>query len=418
MFVVVVVLLLQIVLLFVVVGKNKNNNKLSFSLQKIDLDLKTSFNFIGEQIRKTNSENRAESLNTFNNLQNSLLKRISEYELSQNNQFNTHSKTLNEALKSIQSTIDKQLQNIRDDNSVQLKEMRATVDEKLQTTLEKRLSESFKQVSDRLEAVHKGLGDMQNLATGVGDLQKVLSNVKTRGILGEYMLANILEQILNPGQYLKDVRIKKDSRDHVEFAIKLPGKTDDGDDEVLIPIDSKFPLADYETLQDAYQGTDKIKIDYCQKQLLKTIDKFAKDIADKYIDPPNTTNFAIMFLPIEGLYAEVLRHPGLFEKLHRDYDVTITGPTTLSALLNSLQMGYRTLAIQKRSSDVWKTLSAVKTEFNNFAEQLSKVQKQLNTASDSLGVLKNRRTNAINKKLIDVEKIDGTLATNILEIKE
>jgi DNA recombination protein RmuC len=319
-----------------------------------------------------------------------------------------------QSIKEVKDSIEKQLHAIREDNTRQLSEMRKTVDEKLQTTLEKRLGESFKMVSERLEQVHKGLGEMQNIATGVGDLKKVLSNVKTRGILGEYQLENILEQLLTTDQYSKNVATKKGSQAHVEFAIKLPGK--DSDEDVWMPIDSKFPIENYEILQNAYEGGGKEIIASAQKVLLKTVESFAKDISEKYLDPPHTTDFAIMFLPIESLYAEVLRHPGLFELLQRKYRITITGPTTLSALLNSLQMGFRTLAVQRRSSEVWKILEAVKTEFDKFSDQLEKVDKQLNTASKSLDELRHTRTNVMSRKLKDVGTIEAIEAKKILEL--
>ena len=319
-----------------------------------------------------------------------------------------------QSIKEVKDSIEKQLHAIREDNTRQLSEMRKTVDEKLQTTLEKRLGESFKMVSERLEQVHKGLGEMQNIATGVGDLKKVLSNVKTRGILGEYQLENILEQLLTTDQYSKNVATKKGSQAHVEFAIKLPGK--DSDEDVWMPIDSKFPIENYEILQNAYEGGGKEIIASAQKVLLKTVESFAKDISEKYLDPPHTTDFAIMFLPIESLYAEVLRHPGLFELLQRKYRITITGPTTLSALLNSLQMGFRTLAVQRRSSEVWKILEAVKTEFDKFSDQLEKVDKQLNTASKSLDELRHTRTNVMSRKLKDVGTIEAVEAKKILEL--
>lgn len=314
------------------------------------------------------------------------------------------------SIKGIDETIAKNLKEVRDDNSKQLDKMRKTVDEKLHETLEKRLGESFKQVSERLEQVHKGLGEMQNIATGVGDLKKVLSNVKTRGVLGEYQLENILEQILTPDQYAKNVATKKGSQANVEFALKLPGK-DDGD-EVWIPIDSKFPIEDYDRLLDAFDSGDKAKIEESQKTLIKKIESFAKTISEKYLDPPHTTDFAIMFLPIESLYAEVLRHSGLFETLQRKYKITVTGPTTLSALLNSLQMGFRTLAVQKRSSEVWNILGEVKTEFGTFAEKLAMAQKQLGTASSTLETLRTTRMNKMERKLRDVE---STTTTKLLD---
>lgn len=304
----------------------------------------------------------------------------------------------------IKETVEKQLKAIREDNTTQLNEMRKTVDEKLHDTLEKRLGESFKHVSERLEQVHKGLGEMQNLAVGVGDLKKVLSNVKTRGILGEYQLGNILEQILSPEQYDVNVATKKGSQANVEYAVKLPGKADDK--TVWLPIDSKFPLESYQSLLQAFDEGDTVKIALAQKQLINAVEGFAKDISGKYIDPPHTTDFAIMFLPVESLYAEILRHPDLFDKLQRTYRVTITGPTTLSALLNSLNMGFRTLAVQKRSSEVWKVLAEVKTEFVKYADQLDKVQKQLSTASNSLETLQTTRTNAMEKKLRNIETLE------------
>ena len=304
----------------------------------------------------------------------------------------------------IRQTIENQLKAIREDNTQQLTEMRKTVDEKLHDTLEKRLGESFKQVSDRLEQVHKGLGEMQNLAIGVGDLKKVLSNVKTRGILGEYQLGNILEQILSPDQYAVNVATKQGSRENVEFAVKLPGKSDEK--TVWLPIDSKFPLESYQTLVGALENGDTLSIDAAQKLLLKAVEGFAKDISSKYIDPPHSTDFAIMFLPIESLYAEVLRHPELFERLQRTHRITITGPTTLSALLNSLNMGFRTLAVQKRSSEVWKVLAEVKTEFVKYSEQLAAVHKHINSASNSLETLQTTRTKVMERKLRSVEVME------------
>ena len=317
-------------------------------------------------------------------------------------------------VKDLQLTIEKNLRNIREDNDKQLGEMRKTVDEKLQSTLEKRLGESFKQVSERLEQVHKGLGEMQTLAMGVGDLKKVLSNVKTRGVLGEYQLGNILEQILTVEQYGKNVSTKKGSQAHVEYAIKMPGMS--ASEEVWLPVDSKFPIESYEVLLAAYDQGIPVSIEAAQKVLIKSVEGFAKEISEKYIDPPHTTDFGIMFLPVESLYAEVLRHPGLFENLQRKYKITVTGPTTLSALLNSLQMGFRTLAVQKRSSEVWNVLGAVKSEFGKFSEHLGRVQKQLNTASGTLETLRVTRTNQIERKLKSVESLDGVESGRILEI--
>ena len=317
-------------------------------------------------------------------------------------------------VKDLQLTIEKNLRNIREDNDKQLGEMRKTVDEKLQSTLEKRLGESFKQVSERLEQVHKGLGEMQTIASGVGDLKKVLSNVKTRGVLGEYQLGNILEQILTIEQYSKNVATKKGSQANVEYAIKMPGSS--SVEELWMPVDSKFPIESYEVLLAAYDQAKPEAIEAAQKVLIRSVEGFAKEISEKYIDPPFTTDFGIMFLPVESLYAEVLRHPGLFETLQRKYKITVTGPTTLSALLNSLQMGFRTLAVQKRSSEVWSVLGAVKSEFSKFSEQLGKVQKQLHTASGSLDTLRNTRTNQIERRLRSVESLDGVESGKILQL--
>ncbi len=319
-------------------------------------------------------------------------------------------------IKEIAGVIDKQLRWIRDDSTKQLEQIRKTVDEKLQTTLEKKIGESFRQVSLRLEQVHKGLGEMQTIASGVGDLKKVLSNVKTRGVLGEYQLENILEQILTPNQYAKNVATKKGSQGVVEFAIKLPGK--DSDKSVWLPIDSKFPIEDYNLLLDAYERANKAEIQMAQNVLLRKIESFAKDISAKYLDPPNTTDFGVMFLPIEGLYAEVLRHPGLFDTLQRKYKITITGPTTLSALLSSLQMGFRTLAVQKRSSQVWDILKSVKQEFGQFTSMLQRAHKQLGTASGTLESLITTRTNVMERKLRNVESFDEFPQEQILKISE
>lgn len=326
-----------------------------------------------------------------------------------------NNKQTSDNIKNIEQSIEVQLKSIKDNNDKQLTQMRQTVDEKLQTTLEKRLGESFKQVSERLEQVHKGLGEMQTIATGVGDLKKVLTNVKARGTLGEYQLESILEQMLSPSQYAKNVATKKGSQANVEFAIKLPGQDDK---EVWIPIDAKFPRDVYHRLIDAFESGNKLEIEVSQKALIRAIDSFAKDISDKYIDPPHTTDFAIMFLPVEGIYAEVLRHPDLFEKLQRKYKITVTGPTTLSAFLNSLQMGFRTLVVQKRSSEVWDVLKAVKSEFETFSSAFEKVQNQLNTASGTLENLRTTRTNVMQRKLknIDsVETIDMAQEATVLE---
>jgi DNA recombination protein RmuC len=321
-------------------------------------------------------------------------------------------------LDTMRDTVEKKIAEMQTSNERKLEEMRATVDEKLQKTLETRLGESFKQVSERLEAVHKGLGDMQTLATGVGDLKRVLTNVKSRGVLGEYQLENLLEQLFTPDQYEKNVRTKMGSNATVEFAIKMPGRNDK---TVWLPIDSKFPKEDFELLMNAYDHGSAEHIEECRKTFVKGIKKSAGDICGKYIDPPNTTDFAILFLPFESLYAEVLRTPGLFETIQRECKINIAGPTTLSAFLSSLQMGFRTLAIEKRSSEVWQLLGAVKTEFGLFGGILEKTQKKLSEASSSIeqaGV----RSRKIERQLKNVQELPKpeviTLLDEVAEIGE
>lgn len=317
-------------------------------------------------------------------------------------------------LENIRKTMESRINALTEDNNKQLEKMRDTVDEKLQKTLEDRITKSFNLVSERLEAVYKGLGEMQNLASGVGDLKKVLSNVKTRGILGEIQLSAILEQILTPEQYDENVATKKGSSDRVEFAIRLPGNDED---IVYLPIDAKFPADSYSKLLDAYDIGDREEVKAAEKILIQTIKSEAKDIRDKYIYPPDTTDFAIMFLPVEGLYAEVVRL-GLIETLQRDYRVNIAGPTTMAALLNSLQMGFKTLAIQKHSSEVWQVLGAVKTEFDKFGGVLMKTQERLNQANKELDTLIGTRTNVIKQKLKNVQSLPEHESRNILDMPE
>jgi len=300
---------------------------------------------------------------------------------------------------------------LQEGNEKKLDEMRRTVDEKLNETLEKRLGESFKQVSDRLEAVHKGLGEMQNLAASVGDLKKVMSNVKSRGVLGEYQLQNLIEDLLTNEQYEKNVKTKIGSGAVVEFAIKMP-HGGDTEKTLWLPVDSKFPKEDYEALVEAYEKGDIEAMEEYRKAFVKSIRKNAQDIKEKYIDPPNTTEYGIMFLPYESLFGEVLRTPGLFEQLQREFKITVTGPTTLSALLNSLQMGFRTLAIEKRSSEVWDLLGAVKTEFGQFGDVLAKTKKKLIEATNVIDHSETR-TRAIERKLRNVQELPQD-KTNLL----
>lgn len=300
------------------------------------------------------------------------------------------------------------------ENNRQLEEMRKTVDEKLQKTLDERITQSFKLVNDRLEQVYKGLGEMQNLAVGVGDLKKVLSNVKTRGILGEVQLGAILEQILAPEQYAENVITKSTGADRVEFAVKLPG---DDERTVWLPIDAKFPADSYSRLVDAYELGDAAAIEEAAKNLEKVIKSEAKDIHTKYIEPPYTTDFGIMFLPFEGLYAEVVRR-GLLDVLQREYKVNIAGPTTMAALLNSLQMGFKTLAIQKHSGEVWEVLGAVKTEFANFSKVLGNARNRIRMADEELEKLIGTRTRAIERKLRGVESLTAAESVDVLDLPD
>ena len=286
--------------------------------------------------------------------------------------------------KSIGDTLNQQLQQLQRSNAEKLDEMRRTVDEKLQTTLEKRLSESFKQVAERLEQVHKGLGQMQKLADGVGSLQRVLTNVKTRGMFGEVQLEALLEQVLTVEQYAKQVETKPRSNQRVDFAIRFPGRGGQDGEPVWLPIDAKFPRDDYERLLDAHDRADVLAAELAAKALEARIRSEAKSIAESYLAPPHTTDFAILFLPVEGLYAEVLRRPGLMDSLQRDYRVTLAGPTTLLAMLNSLHMGFRTLALEQQASEVWKVLGAVKTEFERYGDWVEKVREQVQKAADTL----------------------------------
>ncbi|MBG9378194.1 DNA recombination protein RmuC [Panacibacter sp. DH6] len=361
---------------------------------------------------------RTEIKDALNNFKKDLAQSITELNSIQKDNFfallnkqseqNTDTST---KLDSMRQTIEQKVTAMQQSNEQKLEQMRITVDEKLQQTLEARLGESFKLVSERLEAVHKGLGDMQQLATGVGDLKRVLSNVKTRGVLGEYQLENILEQTLTTEQYAKNVKTKQGSNALVEFAVKLPGTADK---TLWLPIDSKFPKEDFELLLQAYEHGDSTLIEESRKAFVRGIKKCAADICNRYIDPPNTTDFAILFLPFESLYAEVLRTPGLFESIRTEYKINIAGPTTLSAFLSSLQMGFRTLAIEKRSGEVWQLLSAVKTEFGNFAGLLDKAQKNIQTGLDQLEHVAGVRTRAIQKRLRNVDTLPDTEVQKIL----
>jgi DNA recombination protein RmuC len=377
----------------------QNRKENADAIDRLTKQLEDKLERINENMLRSTKENREDIKTTLKEFQDSFSSEIKKFTEAQGQKFDAMATKQDELVKSTE---------------LKLEKMRETVDEKLHKTLEERLGQSFKLVSERLEAVQKGLGEMQTLANGVGDLKKVLNNVKTRGVLGEYQLGNILEQILAPEQYDANVKTKKGSNDLVEFAIKLPGKDDEGA-QVYLPIDAKFPQDDYLRLQDAFDAGDAVGIETATKSLMNAVKKFAKDIHEKYVDPPHTTDISILFLPVEGLYAEVVRHPQMVSDLQRDYQVIITGPSTLAAILNSFAMGFRTLAIQKRSSEVWKVLGAVKTEFSKFGGVLEKAQKKINEANKELDALVGTRTKMMLSKLKKVEELPGPEADSLLE---
>ncbi len=393
----------------------KNSSKEEFD--RLLNSLKGEFSLNREEFLKGAQGNREEISSAVKNLGDSLVNTLDKLASGQSaelknfaEQTKTLTQTIETRLSKVDTTLEGRIKALQDENSKKLDEMRKTVDDKLNDTLQKRLDDSFKLVSERLELVHKGLGEMQSLATGVGDLKKVLSNVKTRGMLGEVRLESILEQILAPEQYSKNVATKHGSRDPVEFAIRLPGRDEVGS-TVFLPIDSKFPLEAYYALNEAYDAADTTAIALRSKELETTIKKFAKDIHEKYIDVPNTTDFGIMFLPTEGLFAEIARRTDLVAQLQREYKVVVAGPANLAAFLNSLQMGFKTLAIEKRSSDVWKILGNVKTEFERFGSALDATQNRLKQASEELDSLVGTRTRKIQsvlKKLHEPEYAEIT----------
>ena len=421
---------LSTVLIFIILTRIPKLSRLEANMETLEKSLDTLRRDFQDDLARGREEGilssrmvREEMSQSITRFNESVLNRMSEIASLERDQLDIFAKQMNNLTRTneqkfdqLRKTVEERLLLIQQDNAQKLEKMRATVDEKLTSTLETRLGESFKLVSERLEQVHKGLGEMQNLATGVGDLKKVLSNVKTRGTLGEIQLGNLLEQILTPDQYAVNVVTKAKSNDRVEYAIKLPAK--DGKDEIVwIPIDAKFPLEDYERLLNAQDKTDLLEIENIGKALETRIKAEAKSIRDKYIDPPHTTDFAILFLPIEGLYAEILRRPGLCQFLQREYKVVITGPTTLAAFLNSLQMGFRTLAIEKRSGEVWNLLGAVKTEFGKFTEILEKTQKKLQEASNTIETA-TRKSRTIGRKLKNVQTLPAEESALMLAMKD
>jgi len=380
-----------------------SRSNLSEELNRFDKSFRDEFTRNRDEISKSAKSQREELSNAIKLFGEQLY-----------NQLNKLIESNEQKFEKLQTRVENKLQELQDKNEKKLEEMRHTVDEKLQSTLEKRLGESFKLVSERLEQVYKGLGDMQELARGVGDLKNVLSNVKTRGTWGEIQLENLIEQMLSRDQYERNVAVKKGSNERVEIGIKLPGRDSSKDEVVWLPIDAKFPLEDYQRFLDAQDSANQDLILEASKGIEARIKGEAKKIAEKYLDPPFTTDFAIMFLPIEGLYAEVLRKPGLADSLQREFRVTIAGPTTLSALLNSLQLGFRTLAIEKRSSEVWKILKSVNTEFGKFGDLLDKTQKKLQEASNTIDVAA-KSTRKIEKQLNKVQELPDSEEINLIE---
>ncbi len=403
----IIIAISQAGLVFIVL-KNKpskgdlNSDAILKSIDRFEGVLKSEISLNREEIGKLQKSAREELSFSIKSFEDTISKKI----INLND-------VLEQKLEKINLTVEKKLTSLQEDNSNKLEKMRETVDEKLHATLEKRFGESFKLVSDRLDLVHKGLGEMQNIAIGVGDLKKVLSNVKSRGTWGEAQLGNLLEEILTPDQYEKNVRTKKGSKDNVEYAIKLPG--DEDTNHIWLPIDAKFPLEDYQKLVEAQEKGDLILMEELSKALELRIKSEAKDIRDKYIDPPNTTDFGILFVPIESLYAEILRKPGLAEKIRRDYKVIITGPTNIQMILNGLKMGFRTLIIQKRSSEVWTVLSTVKAEFGKFGDLLEKTHKKMqevgNVIEDAM-----TKTRNIEKKLNKVQELPSAVSDPVIEI--
>jgi len=428
---IILILINSIVVVLLFVQKSKKEtpltdrlNNLEKSLIKIESGFREDFRINREENSSIAKENRTELNGTLKEFRKELADTIKEITSQSRNDSTIQRDTLINSFKGFQETFDKnvasfnQLQREKfallgeeqkkmvESTEKRLEEIRLTVDEKLQKTLNERLGQSFELVVRQLENVQKGLGEMQTLAQDVGGLKRVLSNVKMRGSIGEVQLAMLLEQILAPGQYEANVKTKSGSADLVEFAIKLPGR-DDQNTVVWLPVDAKFPKDIYEQLQDAHETGDLQKIEVAQKVLETTIKKMAKDIHDKYIDPPNTTDFGIMFLPFEGIYAEVVRRASLFDELQRNYKIVVTGPTTLAAILNSLQMGFKTLAIQQHSGEVWKILGAVKKEFELFGGLVEKAQGNIQTGLNQLDDVLGKRTRAIQRKLKDVEVLES-----------
>ncbi|MBN3582391.1 DNA recombination protein RmuC [Algoriphagus aestuarii] len=405
-----VVLGLQVFILFLIFGKrnsSKEKELLQWELNRISKELDASL----AQARKESSENLTAQFRMVFDHQRASSRDQNEALKSFGEVFRKNVQDFNSLQKEKFEELNRRQEDLMKTTELRLEKIRETVDEKLQKTLETRLGQSFEIVSNQLQAVQKGLGEMQSLANGVGDLKRVLSNVKSRGVLGEYQLQAILENVLTPEQYILNAAIGNSGRERVEFAVKMPGN----EAQILLPIDSKFPQESYLRLVDAYEQVNKTEIDQARAELIKAVKKAASDIRNKYIQVPYTTDFAILFLPVESLYAEILREPGLSQQIQQEYKVLVTGPTTLSAILNSLQMGFRTLAIQKRSSEVWQVLGAIKTEFGKFGELIEKTQRKLGEANSELDKLVGARTRVIQRKLKDVEELSELDSRKLLD---
>lgn len=366
-----------------------------------------------EELSRQLKDNRQELAMVLKNFQDILQSSLLELNRIQSEKFDRLSARQQDLLEKVREAIEKRLESIQNNNEKKLEEMRVTVDEKLQASVEKRFNESFKLISERLDMVQQGLGEMQSLATGVGDLKRVLTNVKTRGTLGEIQLGTILEQVLSPTQYQANAQCKRESAERVEFAIIMPGRSTD-DQPVLLPIDSKFPMEDYQRLVEAYDTNTQLES--VLKSFENSVKKNAKDIQSKYLNPPVTTDFGIMFVPTEGLYAEILRRPGLFEHVQRENKITVVGPSNLVAFLSSLQMGFRTLAIEKRSSEVWELLSAVKTDFGTFGSVLDKTKKKLQEATNVIDAA-STRSRAIERRLRNVQMLPSSTVVEIEHVE-
>lgn len=403
------ILTVTVVILLVVLLLRSSNTNFEKNQERTERALKEEIAQNREESAINSKQLREEVVNNMTKIANLQRDQLDIF----SKQLTTLTQTNEQKMDKMRETVEGRLKLLQEDNTKKLDQMRETVDEKLHATLERRLGESFKIVSERLEQVHKGLGEMQTLAAGVGDLKRVLTNVKTRGTWGEMQLGNLLEQILTKDQYAQNVATKKGSNERVEFAIKLPGRNETNDHELWLPIDAKFPLSDYDRLVEAQEQANPVLAEEAAKQLEARIKTSAKDIKEKYLDPPNTTDFGIMFLPAEGLYAEVIRRPGLMDTLQRDYRITITGPSNLSAFLNSLQMGFRTLAIEKRSSEVWVLLGAVKTEFGKFGTILEKTHKKLQEASNTIEDAA-RKSRTIERKLKNVQELPSQEAVELI----